>query len=150
MLTRKVIRILLNVCGTIKIFPKNYSGNIAFEVKDKDNYLHYCFLTKRKYIGDISDEVNIIGMSTRGKKIRVIFLENITKGQVLYMSRSTNKKLIEFIEMYRQLDDQGNLLNIQESPEDNTEKGQIQNFCGECGSKLTTEMKFCSYCGDKI
>ncbi|MBN1214734.1 MAG: zinc ribbon domain-containing protein [Candidatus Lokiarchaeota archaeon] len=149
-----MIKILTNIVGKISYFPKNYSGNIAFQVLDQYGQDHYCFLTRRAPVGNLSDELNIIGTITRANKIRVHYLENITKRKTLFISTTSNRNLSEFIQLHRQLDSNGNLLVPQEAiqvkqNEDNKEE-QKPSFCSECGSKLTTEMKFCSFCGNKI
>ncbi|MBN1214733.1 MAG: zinc ribbon domain-containing protein [Candidatus Lokiarchaeota archaeon] len=77
-----MIKLIIKLEGTIKEFTKTESGNTAFYMIDKYGNTHYCFLTNSYRIGNPSDEIIIIGVSSKYKdKIRVEFAENITNYQ---------------------------------------------------------------------
>ena len=59
--------------------------------------------------------------------------------------------LIIIVFIYRKIKKFISEPHIEETKEDNTEEREYKvNFCGECGNKLSNEMKFCPKCGNKI
>ncbi|MBY9005175.1 MAG: zinc ribbon domain-containing protein [Candidatus Lokiarchaeota archaeon] len=63
--------------------------------------------------------------------------------------RNDRKYLNDLIRIKRKLDMNGNLLH---SVKDSIikEGGKQPNFCGDCGQEINSNMKYCSYCGNKI
>lgn len=144
-----MIKLLVNIEGKIINFVKPYSGNIAFYVADKNNNSHYCFTIKKISLGEISDHVNIIGEKSRSDKIRIDYLENITKNQIVAITRSPSKRLNQFITNNKKLGVVQNIPQVdnnQKEPEDN----RVANYCSDCGQKLSPEMKYCAYCGNEV
>ncbi|MBY9007270.1 MAG: zinc-ribbon domain-containing protein [Candidatus Lokiarchaeota archaeon] len=54
---------------------------------DKNNISYYCFTAKNIRIGDVSDNIKIIGKKLKTDKVKVEFVENLTQNRIYNFSR---------------------------------------------------------------